>query len=96
MTHPGKKRKPDWHTDAGGVSGRFFLPVLVMFFGAMPASAYVGPGVGAGTIAVIVGIFGAIFLSLLAVIYYPIKRVLKRKRANKVDGKAESASRAEP
>ncbi len=48
------------------------------------AQAYIGPGVGAGAIAAVVGVIGSIFLALFAVIYYPIKRLLKgRKSAQK-------------
>lgn len=44
------------------------------------AQAYIGPGAGVGAIAAALGVLGAIFLALLAVIYYPIKRLLKRRR----------------
>jgi hypothetical protein len=45
------------------------------------AHAYIGPGLGAGAIAAVIGVFGSIFLALFAVIYYPVKRALKRRRA---------------
>lgn len=41
------------------------------------ASAYIGPGVGAGAIAAVLGVLGSIFLAIVAVLYYPIKRMLK-------------------
>ena len=44
------------------------------------AAAYIGPGLGAGVIGVVLGIFGAIVLALVAVLYFPIKRMLKRRR----------------
>jgi hypothetical protein len=45
---------------------------------AEPAAAYIGPGVGAGLIATVLGILTAICLALFAVIWYPIKRLLGR------------------
>ena len=42
--------------------------------------AYIGPGLGAGTIGVVLGILGSIALALFAVIWYPIKRLMKRKK----------------
>ena len=48
---------------------------------AQPAYAYIGPGLGAGTIGVVFGIIGSIFLALFALIYYPIKRALKKWKA---------------
>lgn len=44
------------------------------------AHAYIGPGLGAGTVAAVLGVFGSIVLALFAVIYYPIKRMRKRKK----------------
>lgn len=40
------------------------------------ALAYIGPGLGAGTIGVILGILGSVFLALFAIFWYPIKRAL--------------------
>ena len=56
------------------------------------AYAYIGPGLGAGASAAIIGILGAILLTLISIIYFPIKRLLKHKRKEnkhkeKIDGK---------
>ena len=40
--------------------------------------AYIGPGMGTGVIAVVLGILCAIFLALFAIIWYPIKRLFKK------------------
>jgi flagellar motor component MotA len=45
---------------------------------AAPAAAYIGPGVGAGMIATVLGILTAIALAIFAVVWYPLKRLLKR------------------
>jgi flagellar motor component MotA len=50
---------------------------------ALPAQAYIGPGMGAGMIATILGILGAIFLAVFGVLYYPIKRMIKKNKAKK-------------
>ncbi len=55
-----------------------FTLMVVLF--ATPAFAYIGPGLAAGTIAIALGIFGSIFLALFATIYYPIKRMMRRKK----------------
>jgi len=44
------------------------------------AEAYVGPGLGAGAIAAVIGVLGSIFLALFAVIYYPVKRMIKKRK----------------
>ena len=44
-----------------------------------PAFAYIGPGMGGGAIAGVLGVIGAILLALFGILYYPIKRMLKNK-----------------
>ena len=67
----------------------FLFPVLFLII-AQPAYAYVGPGLGAGTIGAVLGIVGSIFLALFAVIYYPIKRILKKWKAKQSATSEES------
>jgi hypothetical protein len=43
------------------------------------AQAYIGPGVGAGAIGAVLGVLASIVLALFAVIYYPVKRMIKRR-----------------
>ena len=50
----------------------------------MPLYAYIGPGMGGGVIAIIIGFFAAIFLGLWGILYYPIKRALKRRKDKKI------------
>jgi len=46
--------------------------------------AYIGPGMGGGVIAGVLGIIGAVLLALFGILYYPIKRALKnRKKTDK-------------
>lgn len=52
-----------------------------------PALAYIGPGMGAGAIGVIVGLVGSIFLALFSIFYYPLKRRLKKSEPE--DGEEE-------
>jgi membrane protein implicated in regulation of membrane protease activity len=60
---------------------RFIAALLVLVFLVMPASAYIGPGIGAGAIAIVLGVLGSFFLALVTLIYYPIKRAIgKRKK----------------
>lgn len=65
------------------------MPVLPIFlfaltaFAASPAAAYIGPGVGAGTVAVVLGVVASILMAFVAILWYPIKRLLKKKPAPK-------------
>ena len=59
-----------------------FWPAIALI-SATPAEAYVGPGVGAGTIAIVLGILSSIFLAFVGIIWYPVKRLIKRRKASK-------------
>ena len=56
---------------------------LSLFLISLPTYAYLGPGMGGGVIAAIVGFFIAIFLALWGILYYPIKRALKNRKEKK-------------
>ena len=58
--------------------GRLALLILFILIVPQIANAYVGPGLGAGTIGVILGIIGSIFIALFAIIWYPLKRLFKK------------------
>jgi hypothetical protein len=47
------------------------------------AHAYLGPGVGGGVIAATIGVVVAIFAALFGIIWFPLKRFLKKKREKK-------------
>ena len=54
--------------------------VLLMGLLSTPAHAYIGPGAGAGTIAIVVGVIASIFLALIAIVWYPLKRLFKNRK----------------
>ena len=56
---------------------------LSLFLTSLPAFGYIGPGLGGGVIAVILGFFIALLLGLWGILYYPIKRALKNKKIKK-------------
>jgi len=58
------------------------LIIILLSIGS-PAYAYLGPGMGGGLIAAVLGIIGAVLLALFGILYYPIKRMLKKKKRKK-------------
>lgn len=60
---------------------------LFLFLIPFPSYAYIGPGMGGGAIAAIVGFFAAILLALWGILYYPIKRALKNRKDKKMASK---------
>jgi hypothetical protein len=59
------------------VNGYFYLASMLLL-AAVPAEAYVGPGLGAGTLGVVLGLLGSILIALFAFFWYPIKRIFKK------------------
>lgn len=57
---------------------------LSLFLVSLPSYAYIGPGMGGGAIAAIIGFFAAILLGLWGILYYPIKRALKNRKDKKM------------
>lgn len=44
------------------------------------ALAYIGPGLGAGAVATVLGIVAGLLILVVGVIWYPIKRLVRRFR----------------
>lgn len=60
---------------------------LVVFF-TLPFFAYIGPGMAGGVIAAIIGFIAAFFLGLWGILYYPIKRAIKKRKKRNSKKKA--------
>ena len=52
--------------------------VVVFLLASTEAHAYVGPGVGLGTLGAIFGTMAAMFLAVLGLFWYPLKRMRRR------------------
>ena len=59
------------------VNGYFCLAPMLLL-AAVPAQAYIGPGLGAGTLGVILGLLGSVLIAIFAFFWYPIKRTFKK------------------
>ena len=58
--------------------------IIVLLSISSSVFAYIGPGMGGGVIAGVLGVIGAFLLALFGILYYPIKRALKnRKKTDK-------------
>lgn len=54
------------------------------------AHAYIGPGAGAGTIAVVLGILASILMAFVAIVWYPLKRLARGRKARREHAGEES------
>jgi hypothetical protein len=55
----------------------------ILLFASFNLSAYIGPGAGGGILAAFIGFILAIILLFAGIIYYPLKRFLKKIKDNK-------------
>ena len=58
--------------------------LVLLFLISTPSYAYIGPGMGGGIIAATIGFVAAILLGLWGILYYPLKRALKRRKDKKM------------
>ena len=58
--------------------------VLILILIENTAFAYIGPGMTGGVFAATIGIIVAIFAALLGLIWFPIKRLLKKRKEKAV------------
>ncbi len=60
--------------------------------------AYIGPGMGAGPIVVVLGILSAISLVVFAIVWYPLKRIFKKffKQDNEETAENNSETKEQP
>ena len=60
------------------------LKTIFIFFSFISvAYAYLGPGIGGGVLLASLGIVIAIFAAIFGVIWFPLKRFLKRRKKKK-------------
>lgn len=57
-----------------------YLIILMIFLWPLLVQAYIGPGMAGGVILSILGIILALVVSLVGILYYPIKRFLNKKK----------------
>jgi membrane-bound ClpP family serine protease len=51
-----------------------------------PATAYVGPGAGISVLGSLLGILATIFVAIGAILFWPIRKLIKRKKAKQETG----------
>ena len=60
---------------------------IFIIFLSNSAYAYIGPGIGGGIIAATIGVVVAIFAAIFGILWFPIKRFLKKRRNAKQEKK---------
>jgi uncharacterized membrane protein YhaH (DUF805 family) len=71
------------------------IAAIVCAIAPTPAAAYIGPGAGAGFIGSLLTTISVIVVSLLAILIWPIRLLIKRWRKRKTNTVAATAKNAE-
>lgn len=58
----------------------FFFVVVALSCCSMSAEAYIGPGLGTGAIATVLGVLFGFVLLLIGVVWYPVKFLINKIR----------------
>ena len=66
------------------IKNKFLIIVLYIFLADTPAFSYIGPGMVGGFIATIIGIFVALIAAFFGLIWFPIKKILKKKENSEI------------
>ena len=59
------------------------IALLLLALIATPATAYIGPGAGISVLGSLLGILATIFVAFGAILFWPIRKLLKRRKAKK-------------
>ena len=77
------------------VMQQLIIASIVLALTSEAAFAYIGPGIGAGTVGVILGFLLSILLALIAIVWYPFKRLVKRRREVQIDKRNQEVAQEE-
>ena len=64
------------------VATAFCLATVAEAILAAPAHAYIGPGAGLSAIGTILTLIAAVFLGIVGFVWYPVKRLLRRRKTS--------------
>jgi len=68
------------------------LAILILLAVSPAAMAYIGPGAGISVLGSLLGILGTIVVAIGAIIFWPVRKFLKRKKQAKAETVEESSS----
>ncbi len=58
----------------------------------LPVLAYIGPGAGISFFGSLIGVVITVFVAIGAIVLWPVRRMMKRRKAAKADASAEAES----
>ena len=68
------------------------LVIFVLLFFSPTLLAYIGPGAGISVLGSLLGILGTIVIAIGAIVFWPIRKMLKRKKQAKLATSGDNTS----
>ena len=72
---------------------KYLLVALIALLVPGLAQAYIGPGAGIGAIGSLIGVLAAIVLAIVGLVWYPLKRILNRRKKDGAKSRDKQKSR---
>ncbi|NEQ72177.1 MAG: hypothetical protein F6K24_29890 [Okeania sp. SIO2D1] len=73
----------------------FLASLFIILIISQPAMAYVGPGAGLAAIGAFFALLAGILAALFGFLWYPIKRLLRKRKQSKEDNDGQNDSQKE-
>lgn len=71
------------------------IAILLLTVPAAPALAYVGPGAGISVLGSLLGILATIFVAIGAILFWPVRKLLKRRKSASAPSEATDSPPAD-
>jgi disulfide bond formation protein DsbB len=71
------------------------ITILLLALAAGPAQAYVGPGAGISVLGSLLGILATILVAIGAIVFWPVRKLLKRRKAAAAAAETTESSAAD-
>ena len=60
------------------MKNNILIPITIFIIIPQVSFAYIGPGLAVSTVVIVLGLVASLLLAILAIIYYPLKRLIKK------------------
>ena len=67
------------------------LGIFLLLLLPVPVLAYIGPGAGISVLGSLLGILGTIIIAIGAILFWPIRKMMKRRKAAAATTESESS-----
>lgn len=71
------------------------IAILLLALAAGPVQAYVGPGAGISVLGSLLGILATIVVAIGAILFWPLRKLMKRRKATTVAAETTESSPAD-